>query len=128
MLLSDVHELPQVAVVFDFRCAVHHKIICDPQCISQEFGPSPVVTVPTSVSSSQLSNADVTSHTTTNAVLGDNVFRLSGQQRYRTRSGFGIQASSRPEINGAASAKLRGYRQQPQNSKSSDCITCTWAS
>ena len=27
--------------------------------------------------------------------------------RCQTRSGFGIQASSRPEINGAASAKLR---------------------
>ena len=30
MLLSDVHELQQVAVVFDFRCTVHNKIIRDP--------------------------------------------------------------------------------------------------
>ena len=57
--------------------------------------------------SSQLSYADVTSHTTTNDVLGEDDFRLSGQQRRRTRKGFGIQASTRSEIKGAASVKLR---------------------
>ena len=72
---------------------------------TQELSTNKAVTVPTSLSSSQRSYADVTSHATTGDVTS--AFRLPGQQRRRTRRGVGIQASSRPEINGAASSKLR---------------------
>ena len=74
---------------------------------TQEQATNNTETAPTSVYSSQLSYADVTSHTTTNDVLGEDDFCLSGQQRRRTRRGFGIQASTRSEIKGAASVKLR---------------------
>ena len=51
---------------------------------TQEQSSNNTVTAPTSVSSSLLSYADVTSHTTTNAVLGENELNLSGQQRRRS--------------------------------------------
>ena len=52
---------------------------------TQELSTNNAVTVPTSLSSSQRSYADVTSHATTCDVTS--AFRLPGQQRRRTRRG-----------------------------------------
>ena len=58
---------------------------------TQELSTNNAVTVPTSLSSSQRSYADVASHATTCDVTS--AFRLSGQQRRRTRRGGGRNTS-----------------------------------
>ena len=83
---AETHEQSTIYTVTDAGGPVDAVIVTTAE--TQEQSSNNTVTAPTSVSSSLLSYADVTSHTTTNAVLGENELNLSGQQRRRTRRGF----------------------------------------